>query len=120
MQSIRAAFVFGMEERPWGRVPACAPRPSARSLRWCRDGSRNRDLSLLQAPPGCPEQGQLQAGPQDAALAALHRALVSGERSVVLELCVLCWEGALGHAGGVGLHLCSARWCVCLGACVVY
>lgn len=29
MQLIGAAFVFGMEERPWGRVPACAPRLSA-------------------------------------------------------------------------------------------
>lgn len=79
-----------------GDVSRPAPHGWARSLGRCRDGSRSRDgsqsrdLPLLQPPPPRPQQGQLQAGPQDAALAALHRALVS---ALPLELCWPCREG---------------------------
>lgn len=113
---------------PWGRVPACAPRLSAHSLRRCQDGSQEWDLSLLQLPPSGPEQGQLQAGPQDAAVGVLHRALVSGrqcgKRSVVLELCVLCGKGKVfsKHAGGGGSHaspVLSPLVCLFRSLCVV-
>lgn len=63
---------------PWGRVPACAPWLSARSLRSWQDGSQNWDLSLLQLSPSCQKQGRLQTPPPDAAVGVLHRALVSG------------------------------------------